>query len=81
MPPAHSAAVSGGRGLYEIARDEVLDLPKQVPKEADTLFLVFFLHSIHLRYFSYFAIRSAAFMADAVTTGMPPPGWVEAPTK
>ena len=68
-------------GLNEIARDKVLDLPEQVPEEADALFPVFLFHINHLRYFSYFAIRSAAFIADAVTTGMPPPGWVEAPTR
>src|SRR6056297_2220122 len=32
-----------------------------------------------LLYFSYFAIRSAAIIAEAVTVGTPPPGWVDAP--
>jgi hypothetical protein len=66
--------------LNEVARDHIADLPQYVPEKPDT-FLLLFIHNIHLLYFSYFSIRSAAFMADAVTTGTPPPGWVEAPTR
>jgi len=67
-------------GLDEIARDHVADLAQYVGEKADA-FLLLFIHNIHLLYFSYFSIRSAAFMAEAVTTGMPPPGWVDAPTR
>lgn len=34
-----------------------------------------------LRQFSYFSIRSAAIMPEAITVGTPPPGWVEAPVR
>ncbi len=71
--------ISPAQTLNEIARDHITDLPQYVREKADAFLLL--IHNVHLFYFSYFSIRSAAFMAEAVTTGTPPPGCVEAPTR
>ncbi len=79
MDAPAGAAFDQGKTLNEVARDQVAELPQYIPEKADAFFLL--MHKFHLLYFSYFSIRSAAFMAEAVTTGTPPPGWVDAPTK